>query len=112
MITKIVKRWSVYCNTEADYVEGFLNGDDGTPTTCFHNNGHSIDTTKTELIEIIKNTYTLKVIKWKVTCTTEATDVYGYLSAESGTPTKCFNNDGHTIGATEQVEVINNVPNR
>ncbi len=112
MRTKVVKRWNIYCNSEADYIEGFLNEDDGTPSVCFNNNGHSIDTSKTELLEIIENTYTLKVIKWKVYCSTELQDVYGYLNAESGTPTKCFNNSSHTISTVTQVEVINNVPNR
>lgn len=108
MSTNQVKRWRIYCNTESKYVDGYLSRNDGTPTTCFNNNGHTIDTSKTDLLEIIVNNYTYCVAKWKVHCDTEGIDVEGYLNDDYGTPTKCFNNDTHTISTTTKLEIIRN----
>jgi hypothetical protein len=108
MRTEQVKRWKIYCNTESKWVDGYLSRDDGVPTTCFNNNAHTIDTSKTDLLETIDNNYTQCVAKWKVYCDTEGIDVEGYLNDDYGTPTKCFNNDTHTISTTTKLEIIKN----
>lgn len=108
MSTIQVKRWRIYCNTESCYVDGYLSRDDGVPTVCFNNNTHTIDTSKTDLLESIDNNFTPCVVKWKVHCDTEGIDVNGYLNDAYGTPTKCFNNDTHTISTTTKLEIIKN----
>ena len=91
-----VKKWKVFCNNEAQYVTGFLNESEFEPTTCFNNNTHTIDTSKTELLEIIEPNYTKEIIKWKIYCDTEQQYTYGYLDYLTP-PTKCFHNDEHII---------------
>lgn len=109
MTTVKVKRWRIYCNTESIYIDGYLNQSMNAPSVCFNNDGHTIDTAKTELIEIIENNYTQKVIKWKIHCDTETADITGYVNSELGSPTKCFNNNTHTIsGIPEKLEIISN----
>ena len=108
MSTLQVYHWRIFCSTENIYVDGYLNRTNGTPSVCFHNNTHTIDTARTELVEIIKNNYTPCVIKWNVYCDTESLNVEGYLNSDV-TPSKCFNNDTHTItGTPEKLEVIHN----
>lgn len=108
MSTIQVKRWRIYCNTEARYVDGYLNRDEGSPTTCFNNNTHTIDIVKTTLVENIENNYTKSVIKWKVYCATELAYVEGYTNGDMGTPTKCFNNNSHVATLPEKLEHIEN----
>lgn len=109
MSTEQVKRWRIYCNTESKNIDGFLSKTSDKPSVCFNNNGHTIDTTKTRLIETIDNNYTPCVTKWKLHCDTEDADITGYLNSDLGTPTKCFNNNTHTISGTpEKLEIINN----
>lgn len=103
-----VKRWRVYCNNESIYVDGYLERSFGMPTTCFNNNTHTIDTSKTKLIELIDNNYTKQLIKWRVHCTQENIDVIGYMHGDLGDPVYCFNNKEHTISVTEKLEIINN----
>jgi hypothetical protein len=107
IVNSSVKHWKIYCNTDAKYVQGFLDNEQGDPTGCFNNNAHSIDTTKTELLEIILSNHTPVVNKWKLTCDTEAIDVYGFLPGHITTPV-CFNNSTHTISAPSIIQVIHN----
>ncbi len=108
MSTQQVKRWRVYCTTESIYVDGYIDTLDGTPITCFNNNTHSIDTSKTELIEVIDNNYTQTLVKWEIYCTTERQPVYGFLNEDYGSPLACFNNNNHLIGYKKKIEIIKN----
>jgi hypothetical protein len=107
IVNSSVKHWKIYCNTDAKYVQGFLDNEQGEPTVCFQNNTHSINTTKTELLEIILSNHTPIVNKWKITCDTESTDVYGFLPGHITTPV-CFNNSTHTISSPSIIQVIHN----
>lgn len=103
-----VKRWRIYCNNESKYIDGYLERKIGSPTTCFNNNTHTIDTSQTQLIELIDNNYTKQLTKWRVHCNQENIDVDGYLNSDLGQPTVCFNNHTHTITVTEKLEIIDN----
>lgn len=89
-------KWKVYCNDEEEYVYGYLSELSGNPVTCFNNNTHVIDTAKSKKIETVDNSYTKEIIKWKIYCDTEQTDVYGYLDSIVY-PETCFNNLTHII---------------
>jgi hypothetical protein len=103
--TKELRRYRVYCTTDSRYVNGFLNLTAGLPSVCFENASHSIDTSKTDLIEIIHNVYTPCVEHRKLTCATDGT-VYAFQASDS--PSKCPTNSSHTISATEVIEYIHN----
>jgi hypothetical protein len=107
IINSSVKHWKTYCNTDAKYVQGFLDNEQGDPTVCFENNTHTIDTSRNELLEIILSNHTPVVNKWKVTCDTEAIDVYGFLPGHITTPV-CFNDSTHTVSAPSIIQVIHN----
>ena len=50
MIYKMsVKKYRVYCDTEAAFVEGWTTA---IPTTCFNNNTHTIDTDQTTMLDV------------------------------------------------------------
>lgn len=89
-----INNWKIYCDTESKYVSGFIDNDDGLPTTCFNNNTHSIDTSKTKLIEKIYTNHTREIIQWKIFCDTEQIYTYGYLDYLTP-PEGCFNNNTH-----------------
>ena len=103
--TKELRRYRVYCNTDSRYVNGFLNLTAGLPSVCFENASHSIDTSKTDLIEIIHNTYTPCVEHRKLTCAIDGT-VYAFQASDSAST--CPTNSSHTISATEVLEYIHN----
>ena len=42
-------KYRIYCNDEAKFVEGW---NEGQPTVCFSNNGHTIDGNQTAIIEL------------------------------------------------------------
>ena len=109
MTTIEVKRWRVFCTTDNKLVDGYLDRDSGEPTTCFDNNTHTIDSVRTQLIEVIANKYTKSVIKWSTHCDTENITVTGFLNSDSGPPSVCFNDNTHTVSNVNQVEVINNL---
>lgn len=90
-----IKKWELYCNTEAKYVYGFLDNDLGKPSKCFNNDQHTIDSNKTKLLECIHR-HTTELIKWKVFCDTEQIDTYGYRD-HLDPPIHCFNNDTHLV---------------
>lgn len=94
-MTSPIKKWVIYCNTEAKFITGFLDSTIESPTVCFHNNTHSIDTTKTKFLEYIYRD-TMQLIKWCVHCDTEDIDTYGYTE-EVTPPIHCFNNDTHIV---------------
>lgn len=105
-MSSIIK-WKIFCNTETDYVTGFLSSDKE-PTTCFNNNTHVIDTTKTKFIEKIYNDNTEQLNKWEMFCDTENTYVTGY-TVKDEYPEKCFNNIDHVISRKPQlIEKIKN----
>lgn len=109
MSTVEVNRWRIYCDTENKYIDGYLNRDSGTPSTCFNNDTHTIDTTKSTLVEVIRNDHTQCVVKWKIYCVTELGYIEGYSNKEYDAPTKCYNNNTHTVsGVPEIIEVIHN----
>lgn len=103
--TKELRRYRVYCNTDSRYVNGFLNLTAGLPTVCFENASHSIDISKTELIEIIYNTHTPCVEHRKLTCAIDGT-VYTFQASDS--PSKCPTDSSHTILTTLVIEKIHN----
>lgn len=104
-----VERWRVYCNNEQLYIDGYLDDSAGSPTVCFNNSTHTIDTVKSTIIETIKDDYTKEVIYWKMFCDTEEAYVYGY-SNTLPYPEKCFNNSEHIISKRpiEVKRIINN----
>lgn len=91
-----VYKWKVYCETEQKYIEGYLEETEGKPTKCFNNNEHSIDTSKSIIIEKILSEFTNVLTKWKIFCDTENIYTYGY-STELPYPERCFNNINHVM---------------
>lgn len=104
--TKQIRHYRVYCNTDSRFVNGFMNITSGLPTVCFENSSHTIDTTKTDLLEIIHNTYTPCVKHWKLDCATDGI-VYYFDSADNTIP-KCPIDNTHTINSSQVVESIHN----
>lgn len=96
MTSESIIKWKVYCNTEGAYVDGFLDDTYDSPTVCFNNNNHTIDTSKTKYIEKIFKNHTREIIKWKIYCDTEKAYTYGY-SDEIEPPSYCFNNQDHVV---------------
>lgn len=105
---KQINRWRIYCDDEKEYIDGYLDINTGIPITCFNNNSHVINSSKTKLIEIINEDYTESVTKWKIYCDTENKNIEGYLNTDDGIPTKCFNNNSHSISNPEQLKIIKN----
>ena len=108
-MSSIVK-WKIYCNTEAEYITGYLDDIEGTPTVCFHNNEHTIDTTKSVVQEKIYTNHIQALKKWKIYCDTEETYVYGYTD-HADTPTDCFNNNTHIVSRHPELlcKIENNI---
>lgn len=104
-----VIKWKIYCNTESEYVEGFIEENEGSPITCFNNNQHSIDSSKSTILEKIYTTYTQAIKKWQVYCDTEKIYTYGYTD-HTETPTSCFNNNTHVVSKHPELlcEINNN----
>lgn len=51
-------QYKVWCNTEADWVyTQYIPEDDGAPTECPNNNGHTLDQAKTVEVEVVDNTF-------------------------------------------------------
>jgi hypothetical protein len=102
--------WKIYCDTENEYVSGYLNSE-GKPHTCFNNNTHSIDPSKSSIIEKIYTNHTAELSEWKVFCTTEDTYVSGFLNSNLDEPNICFNNNTHVItrNLTKLVNRISNI---
>lgn len=103
-------KWEIYCNTEQKYVSGFLEKSEGPPTTCFNNNEHTINTSKTKYLETIYRD-TTELIKWKVFCDTEQIWTYGYHD-HLDPPEHCFNNNTHTVSKLPIFieKIYNNTP--
>ena len=58
-----IYKWRIWCNTDNKWVEGWS---EIAPTTCFENNTHTIDSTKTSIIETITETLPLSEDKTKI----------------------------------------------
>lgn len=92
----IIYKWDIYCNTEGETISGYLDSEHGNPPVCFNNNAHSIDTSKSKIIETIEADYTQEVCKWKIFCDTEQIYTYGYSNVVPY-PETCFNNVEHIV---------------
>ena len=93
-MTETVSKYSIYCNTEATFVEGW---GVAPPTVCYNNNTHSVDTNQITTLETVTNINAseLQIInKYKIFCVTENTFVEGWGDTE---PTTCYNNTSHTV---------------
>lgn len=106
--TPQLKRWRVYCSTESVYIDVYKETTSNISIVCPNNNTHTIDSSKTSLIEIINNDFTESVNKWKITCDTESIDVNVWLPGYITTPTVCPNNNSHTISTTQKLETVYN----
>jgi hypothetical protein len=49
-----INKYKIYCNTEAVYVYGWK---ETTPTTCFNNVAHSVNTNSVQLLDTISSSY-------------------------------------------------------
>lgn len=61
MPTTVVE-WRIYCNTDSKWTSGWLNDTDGAPTTCFENNGHTVNSNSVQemnrVTEVIETSLT------------------------------------------------------
>ena len=64
-MTEAVNKYRVFCDTDEKYVEVWAETE---PTTCPENNGHSIDTSKTVIVETLTQEFPLSDIDDKTYC--------------------------------------------
>jgi hypothetical protein len=105
---KLIKHWRVYCNTDNKFVYSYKNEDYGTPSVCLENPSHTIDSTKTLLIENIYDNFSKTLHEWSIYCNTEQAFITGYTKT-SDYPQDCFNDVSHSVSKIPSlVKVITN----
>lgn len=59
-----ITKWRVYCTTEEDWIYGYKDTSDGTPTTCFNNTGHTVNENSFQEVDVISDdTINAKIIE-------------------------------------------------
>ena len=106
-MTDSISNYSIYCNTENVYVNGW---GISPPTTCYNNNSHSVDETKISTIETIINVNansTSLINKYQIYCNTESDWIEGWSNVE---PTTCYNNTSHSVNlhSVQELESVSN----
>lgn len=44
-------KWKIFCNTENNWTDGWLSKTQGSPTVCFNDNSHDIDSTSSKFLD-------------------------------------------------------------
>jgi len=110
-----VFKWRVYCNTETTWTYGYLD-EDQTPTSCFNDNSHIINTNSMSIVEVISDQIItvkeevtptgghFKIHKYKIVCPPGASEHdYSYPYPISALNVTLNTTDSHT---DDELEVI------